>query len=1234
MPYSIRTDDNIVIDNIPDDVKPDAPELKQRVAAARASRLSETQEEAPSVNQMDSGISGQERDDSQGITTYAPSETTEDSGPSGGQIVAGVGTEIAAGIGGQLAGTAIGTAILPGVGTAIGYGVGSIGSGIAGSIAAQKLEGRENISWGRAIAAGLINLAPGGSAKGAKGALTLGKIAAREGAKGAAFGATEATSRAIIDEGRLPTEGELATYGGAGALFGGALGTAAVKLGQKFAGKTITQIDDDIVSGKITADDVAAIGGGDKKFISAEVVKAQIAGRARIAADAAAEPNKFRVPTILKKAWASVAPSRTAGRAAQEESISFKNKINAAETEGSRIERSVNKFIEKKPELEVKIKSFLNGGDIDPEISEIAPQLNRFRESLEEVQKELVSQLDAGQMQHLSEAGRKELSESVSNSLRIKNYVTRQYEIFTNKNFKQDPKLRAEAEKEIRNELILKGRSLEDATISAKKHIDHLVKYSASNMSDNPRGSVGASLEGILRKKKNPGEAERRFLGEITDTGARMRGTLSNTSKLVARNAADANIAKNLEEAGLASKVQQQGQETLNLRSRDDTNLFVNPEVQIAINKLYADGFLDKSGDLVEDAAKDLLSSGIGLSKAVKVLFNLPSYAVQLWGNAAGLAQQGINAFNPAQMSRGLQLALSDFGSVEDIIRNPAARKALLDEMRTMERYGLKAGNIIESDLRATLEKGIFSGAVGKVVQPFGKLYSSLDVMGRYVGWKANIKTVQKMFNGIDGEEAKRIAALMINDTYQNYDKLSNTVRWASKWGIMPQFAAFTAEFMRNQYNQGRMIKQMLSGTFGADLGIDMAKANLGAMRTEGATRLASTIAVYGAAYGVTEGIKSQFGVTPEKEAALRETVLPDFDQNRSLAIALSENGKSGSYANMSYILPQSVGIAAFKAGLDGSDSTSLSAILVDELVGEGTFIHKEAARALDNRNKRGKPISVSNDKFTSFKERLGYFITQVFKPGTAREIDKVMKAQRGVGDFTMKEIAARQVGYRVNKFDIKEQARFNIQRTNDNGILSKAKYNTARDFKNLSARALEEVYQKSNASFIKSQERNINHVANLKILGLSENDVIQVLRDSGMGVVDILGAINGTTRDIPRVDRVTPSSVWSEQVFPLSDKERIKFITKLARTDPAMAKALISRNKSDILDRYNKVSPIDSLIKGLGVADGARARYIFNESKRQANPEGYIRSMMKKGAVTSQVWVQIQALISAEGDR
>ena len=47
MPYSIETKDGIVINNIPDDIPHDAPELKARVAQVRAGNLQSSQPKAP-----------------------------------------------------------------------------------------------------------------------------------------------------------------------------------------------------------------------------------------------------------------------------------------------------------------------------------------------------------------------------------------------------------------------------------------------------------------------------------------------------------------------------------------------------------------------------------------------------------------------------------------------------------------------------------------------------------------------------------------------------------------------------------------------------------------------------------------------------------------------------------------------------------------------------------------------------------------------------------------------------------------------------------------------------------------------------------------------------------------------------------------------------------------------------------------------------------------------------------
>jgi len=188
----------------------------------------------------------------------------EEEEPSAEDIIKGVGVEVGAGIGGSVLGGILGGTIgsvIPGAGTAVGAVIGSaLGGATAsffGSLLAQDIEGQEDKSMGRAITAAAIGAIPGGVGKGIKGGMTLGKVATREATKGAAFGVTDATARAVIDEGRLPTAGELAQFGGAGALFGGALGGVTTKIGQKFAGKTPQQIDDAIAREEITFKDLS-----------------------------------------------------------------------------------------------------------------------------------------------------------------------------------------------------------------------------------------------------------------------------------------------------------------------------------------------------------------------------------------------------------------------------------------------------------------------------------------------------------------------------------------------------------------------------------------------------------------------------------------------------------------------------------------------------------------------------------------------------------------------------------------------------------------------------------------------------------------------------------------------------------------------------------------------------------------------------------------------------------------
>jgi hypothetical protein len=148
--------------------------------------------------------------------------TTE--GPSVGQLAAGAATEAGFGATGEVVGAALAVPTL-----GVSYPVAKFTSGFAGSIAAQKIEGQPEISYGRALSAGFINLLPFASVrKGAK----VGEILAKEAYKGAGIGAGEAVATSMIDEQRLPTGEEFLTRVGGGAV-GGALVGGALKGGSE-----------------------------------------------------------------------------------------------------------------------------------------------------------------------------------------------------------------------------------------------------------------------------------------------------------------------------------------------------------------------------------------------------------------------------------------------------------------------------------------------------------------------------------------------------------------------------------------------------------------------------------------------------------------------------------------------------------------------------------------------------------------------------------------------------------------------------------------------------------------------------------------------------------------------------------------------------------------------------------------------------------------------------------------
>ena len=1133
-----------------------------------------------------------------GYTLNNDTGLCEPTDPSAGDIVKGVGVEVGAGIGGSVLGGILGGTLgsaffgvgaVPGA--AIGSALGGATASFFGSLLAQDIEGQEDKSMGRAIAAAAIGAIPGGVGKGAQGGMRLGSVALREAGKGAAFGVTDATARAVIDEGRLPTAGELAQFGGAGALFGGALGGVTTKIGQKFAGKTPQQIDDAIAREEITFKDLSFFpqnASDDIEFgegvLLRGIQETKDGARSGAAAQALTQP-QANLGT-MGKILASVAPSKIVGTKAQQATIDFSRIIKTAEEISGRIGAKTARAIKKDPLLEAPINKFLDTGEMSDDVAKVlGADLTKYDEARQALQKEAIQLIDDGAYKSLDDEAREKLRQTINDSMNSSQlYARREYKAFLDPNYKPTDKQRQAVMNELVEAGVKRGEDFKTASSNANEHLDRLEKAFASTRREDPRGLLGNGIDSVFKKRKTPGEAEKIWLGEIKDPVERMRGTLTGVAKSVARERTNVILGKELVDAGIASTTKADNEMVeLVLRGtgKEGSGLFAYPQVQTALNELYVGNGSEKMDNIFLNGLQDLYRAGVGLSKGVKVLFNTVAYPVQVYGNTANLLGMGINPFNNA--SRGLRLALADVPLVsramEGLDKTPKARKALLDEIEEMSKYGIKNANILESDIRSTLDAGPFSKWLQKGLDPVGKAYQVPDTLGRYVGWKANQNTVRKMFPNASDEVVKKQAAMMINDTYQNYDKLSNVVRTLSRWGVMPQFASFTSEFARNQYNQGKMIARMIAGNFGEEFG-ELGAANVTRMRVEGSKRLASLLGVYGGTYAAIEGVKAASGVDDKKEEALRDVAYAPWDKNRKQLVKLDEGGRTGWVANPSYVVPHALGLSALQAGLSGDSEQSVIALMAEEFIGEGSFVFQSAYQALANRDERGELISKEVDKLDQARERLGFFLTESFRPGFSRELKKLEKARLGKGDLTLKEVGARQLGARINPFDVGEAAMFTIRNTNTLSNEAKSDYNQLLKFGEPSEAQLNQAYEKANKIYSDAFAALSKNNESLITLGYDENERIEIFKNAKVSSRRVLEILDNSPSDLPRVLKQSTSDIYNEQGDTMQQKR--SNIKKYMRTDPSTGKKLMNMWIREQKNASRGLNQKDTLIRNM----------------------------------------------------
>ena len=1179
--------------------------------------------------------------------------------PSFGQIVGGLGANIAISEGSKIAGTAAGAkigaasalalgqagpqALLPEelvtvpaaatLGAGIGYVTSSIGGGIMGDVAAQKIEGRDNINWIRAGLNGVQNLIPG--AKITKGPQMLQRVSSAAAKSpivsnavvGSVFGPASVAAESYYETGELPETKDVVQAGLVTSVLGGGLG-ATQKVGQKllgrFAGKTAQEVED-----LVNAGDRGAIAYVDALTANVDPAEFMTASNTKAYFQSLADTTKSRI-----------APSKTIGPKATQAIRDAGNIAMAGREVGSFLGNRVKDAIAKSPnpaEVEGIALDYLNGkvSKLPEGLENLAGDLSAARKYIQEYQDDLLKNHYNGQ-RPLPDYLRTAIEESKNNG----DYLTRSYRFFEDADYKPTQKQTDAAFN------YLKSTGMDEKQANA--YLAELNSKRAGTVDDAYNFFFGSQNAGVLKERKDVAPEIREYLGEFTAPGEKISSTMSKLSRLVAYDTSDNEIAKALLETGAlktANDPASKGLIEIKLRRGNakistpegEEILYGTPDVQYAINQLYGVDADGKAIDIADTVTKDAWESMVSASKATKVLLNPPAYLVQVYGNmhnVMGMAMNPIKGLKTGLKMGAAQFADSPIGKIPGF-RKLAANIDVpsLDQFKRYKEMGLVPQGLQFADMQAGLTGNKIGKATQKFLDPFGKVYSIPDIALRISAYENNLSMLSKAASGASADKAlqqiiEKRAADLTNSTYVNYDYINKSVRTLSRKGVINPFFAFQAEMFRTQYNQGKLALSMINGSFAKSLQDELGvPINDKSLRIEGAKKIAALASLYGAySYGIDKFNRNT--ISSDEERAYRETIAPEWDENRPMALV--KNGDKIQSINSSYIVPHMQMIGPFLSAARGESMQDafgkFSETFIQDAAGEGSFPFIVAGQALANHSyKTGAPISYDPAMTGKVADISQFFVKELFEPGVMREIEKARTQP-------ISTTVARQAGIRINETTIADGFRFKANRAKQalNGISENVAYQRGKLERNqigqdeFSARFAEQ-----DNEFKKQEQELIKHTRNLRTLGKTDDEIINMMKDSGIGSSKILNAIEGRSVGISITPKDTTLDKY-ESLTGRTNREKELEISKMFKSDPVVARKLLDYHKQILKDDILDIKPKDKLVRALPIPE--RARYIFDRMNESESPDGVFMQFYKKGVITSDTARAIELLKKGNG--
>lgn len=888
-----------------------------------------------------------------------------------------------------------------------------------------------------------------------------------------------------------------------------------------------------------------------------------------------------------------LAPSKVVGREVMNEIDQAKGIIREAESVGIRAYNAVNRIKKSNPNdtaaIDENVNAFFLTGELDPSLAPIQTELSAWRSSTNKLRERLIGGMDDQAFMDLAPEVRESLRTVLEESMDTSGgYLTQPYRLFEDPDYKPTKQQEDAAFKEMRSNLVMSGMSVEKAGIAARKRINELKGNSAKTKElESKSGLRPSESENILRQRVNPGQAERIWLGEITDPAQRALITSRRLSRIASAKAEDAEITNLLLDSGVASRTAREGQVELKLKTvSGKTNIYVDPEIADSIYKLRYGPTINQGIRNPVDAAINAFFTANFVAKFTKVVGNVGSYPVAALGSITSAMANGV-----MPNFSGMKSAAASFRSLENFVagKSPQAKKEFYADLDKMDLYNLRPKSIDAADMEATLQRGfkiLNKKILGKAVDIGGKAYSAFDVAMRYVTWKGTQTQLKKAFPDYTPQQIEAAAARITNDTFPNYDKLSEVVRQGSRVGFLQPFIAHFAELSRISYNQGKFALQMMRGNFGKDFGLDPSRADMTEMRKMGAKRLAALGLVTAGAKVAVNSKNEESGLNERSVQAFEESVLPSWmDGTVAIINPNKDNPRRGVFVPPEYILPQIAMGDAFAAGFQEKPFEEYASILKGRIFSEGGSLALQTiGKITSGYDERGNPIYIDPSLSSRTEVIASTIYDDVIKPGTFRTFERFNDSINGIGDRTTAQNVQSLFGWRVYTYDADRSFTGKFSQASSMMNTAKGTYTSAFNKRikgDISQQELDVTYNKMNTARSNRLDQARVHYKNMGVepLNYSLDESIAIMKEGGLSSLDILDVIGGTYTDMPR--NITDKTKDRYDEIPGNLNAKGKTILRLPKSDP-YRKKLGLYHKKQLKAEERNIDSVDSLIISL----------------------------------------------------